>query len=136
MRYDFLISSERSGSNLFTRILNSHSCVCAPPPAHLIRTFVRNRHNYACLEIGHNWMALTEDVSDLLKCQLGEWLTTLTALEIAKLANARTLDSVVRAIYEAEAHANGKNRLFIKENQGVVLVPFYLSFFQIVNLFT
>jgi hypothetical protein len=130
MRFDFLISSERSGSNLFTRILNSHSCVCAPPPSHMIRTFVRNRSNYACLEINHNWIAFTEDVSDLLKCQLGEWLTTLTALEIPKHANTRTLEGVVRAVYEAEANANGKNRLFIKENKGVTLVPFYLSSFS------
>lgn len=129
MRFDFLVSSERSGSNLLTRILDNHSSVCGPTPSHLVRTLVRNRHNYASLDIEHNWISLTEDVADLLSCQLGEWITTTVAVDIRRSAISRTLGDVIRAVYEVEALANGKSRLFIKENQAAQLVPFYLSTF-------
>jgi hypothetical protein len=96
----------------------------------MIRVFVRNRLNYGQLENNSNWSALTEDVSGLLQSQLGEWRTSLTDTDIRNSAVSRSIAGVVRTVYEAEAESNGKKRVFIKENQGAMLVPFYLSFFE------
>ena len=130
MRFDFLLSTERSGSNLFTRIINSHTKICGPPPSHMIRTFVNNICKYGNLDYDFNWKVLTEDLSEFLGSQLGVWQTKLTPVEIQKLAPSRSIAGLVRAVYTAEAKANNKSRVFIKENQAAKLIPFYLAFFK------
>jgi hypothetical protein len=129
MRFDFLIASERSGSNLMVRILNSHSKVCGPAPTHLIRTFVWNRKNYGNLSIDANWMALITDVSALLGNQLGKWKTVWPAKKLEKSVSERRLAAVIKTVYEAEASTMGKQRLFVKENQAALLAPFIMRSF-------
>lgn len=129
MHFDFLVATERSGSNFITKIFNSHSQVCGPSPTHLIRIFVRNRKNYGDLKIRGNWKMLTGDIAELLKNQLGTWVTTWTSSKLQKVVPERSLASIIRTIYEEEAKSLGKGRVIIKENQAAMLVPFIINVF-------
>ena len=129
MNLTFLICSERSGSNLITRMLDAHPEVCGPPPTHAVRTFSQNILRYGDLTRDDNWTDLTEDLADLLANQLGAWRTSTPASEIRQAAAERTLAAALRVPYEREAAAHGKQTLFIKENQTERLLPYILTAF-------
>ena len=61
MRFDFLICSERSGSNLITKLLDSHPEVCGPFPSHMVRTFSLNLNGYGDLNDDAAWSTLLDD---------------------------------------------------------------------------
>lgn len=129
MNFDFIIASERSGSNLLVKILNSHSQMCGPTPSHLIRTFLKNRHRYKSLKNDSNWDILITDVVDFLNSQLGKWGTNWKYETLKRCVKERTLSSVIRTIYESEAKFHGKKRVIIKENNTALLTPFLLPTF-------
>ncbi|MFH0945092.1 MAG: sulfotransferase [Planctomycetota bacterium] len=129
MDLTFLICSERSGSNLITRMLDAHPEVCGPPPTHAVRTFALNILRYGDLTREENWIDLTEDLADLLKNQLGAWRTSTRGEEIRREATERSLAAALRVPYEREAAAHGKQALFIKENQTERLLPYILTAF-------
>ena len=66
MHFDFLICSERSGSNLITKILDSHPSVCGPFPALLIKNIGWYLFRYGDLQNDSNWRTLLTDVADYL----------------------------------------------------------------------
>lgn len=51
MKFDFLICSERSGSNLITKLLDNHSKYCGPTPPHLLRVFYPVLDKYGDLNV-------------------------------------------------------------------------------------
>jgi hypothetical protein len=120
MRTAFLICSERSGSNLITRLVDNHPQVCGPSPTHLIRLLVQHQHAYS------NWDDLCADAAELLATKLGAWHTQPTARELREV-QPRTLPALLRHIFESEASACGKERLFIKENHATRFLPFLLE---------
>ena len=130
MEFTFLICSERSGSNLITRILNSHSLYCGPSPAHLFRLLCSNRMRYGNLKVDTNWDRLLDDVMALLDVRLSVWKSGWTREELdAAAAPERSLAALLRPIHEAEAKACGKRRLFIKENHAYRIAPFLIAAF-------
>jgi hypothetical protein len=129
MRFDFLVSSERSGTNLLVRLLNKHSLVCGPSPTHLVRTFVRNRNIYGDLRNDHNWETLLGDAAAVFNNQLGKWATSWSVDKLRDCVPERNLTALIRTIYETEAAVHGKKRLFLKENHAATLIPFYLCSF-------
>ena len=60
MHFDFLMCSERSGSNLITKLLNAHPRVCGPFPSHLFRTISSNYTGYGDLSTDANWETFIE----------------------------------------------------------------------------
>jgi hypothetical protein len=120
MRPVFLICSERSGSNLITRMVDNHPQFCGPSPTHLIRLLVEHRLAYG------NWDDLCHDAAELLATKIGEWRTQPTAAELLEVM-PRTLPALLQHIFAAEARACGKERLFIKENQTARILPFLLA---------
>ena len=129
MRFDFLICSERCGSNLITKIADAHSNVCGPFPSHVNRVFVPNLYTYGDLTETANWTALTDDVADYMANIFAQWETSVTAEELRTNAAARSFAAVMLYVYEKEAAARNKGRLFVKENHAFRLVPFYLAHF-------
>lgn len=129
MDFTFLICTERCGSNLVTRMMDSHPEVCGPPPSHVVRTFAQNVQRYGDLRDGSCWDDLTGDVADLLRHQLGTWRTRPSAEEIREGVAERSLGAVLRFVFEAEAAAHGKSRLFVKENQTWRFLPYLLLAF-------
>lgn len=126
MDFFFLLSSERSGSNLITSMLNNHPQICAPSPSHSFRLFSQNILNYGNLILPENWDMLLTDIVAYLNAQLGEWRTTISLDELK--ANIRTpkLANVLRYVYEKEASAYGKQYVFVKENKVYNFIPYLL----------
>lgn len=115
-QFSFLICSERSGSNLLLNILNTHSCVCAPPPSHLFRLFSTNAQNYGRLDNNSNWATLLSDFVDAFENQLGQWQTTISDSSLGELCAVRHALEPVRAVYELEATQAAADHVFVKEN--------------------
>jgi hypothetical protein len=114
MKYDFLISSERSGSNLITKLLDNHSQFCGPTPPHLLRVFIPIMHKYNDLNIDENWNNFLDDIVIFFNCKIGVWYSTIEKNELLKISE-RNLFEVVKYIYNKESKFHKKNRLFIKE---------------------
>jgi len=127
--FTFLICSERSGSNLITRMLDAHSQVCGPATKHLMNPVVRNAFRYAPLDDAAHWSALIRDVNALLGADFSRWRTSWSVEALRALAPAGDLPGLLRGVFEAEAAAHGKRQLFIKENQLHEFVAFLLLHF-------
>lgn len=114
MKIDFLISSERSGSNLITKLLDNHSLYCGPTPPHLLRVFHKKTTIYGDLTNDKNWGFFIQDIFDFFNCKIGVWQSTLSKNELLEI-KPRNLAEVVKHIYYKEALFHNKKHLFIKE---------------------
>jgi len=124
----FLMSSERSGSNLITRIFNSHSQYCAPPAVHLLRVLGENLFRYGDLRNARNWSTLVEDCVELFDSKIGIWtIATPDAERIAAKCAPGSLGTLVLSLYRAEADAAGKASFFVKENELYSVAPIVLE---------
>ena len=117
MKFNFLLCSERSGSNFIVKILNAHPKICGPSPNHLIRVIALNEKNYGKLDDLKNWKTFIHDVLFYVESQMAEWKTSVTADEILEKCNLGDSISLIKYIFEKEAHSSNKSELFIKENQ-------------------
>lgn len=125
----FVISSERSGSNLITKVMDAHPDCCGPSPLHMIRVFSRNLFRYGDLQLDDNWSALIQDVADLTHAQLGKWQTGIDAGDLLNDVQQRDLKSIIEYIYLREATAQGKQHVVIKENRMHSMLPYILATF-------
>ncbi|MCP4573523.1 MAG: sulfotransferase [bacterium] len=114
--FTFLMCSERSGSNLVTRMLDAHRQCCGPAPTHLVRVLAENLHRYGDLSHDSAWRAFLTDAADLLATMTGAWSTAWTAGDLAALTPGRDPGELLRRVFRAEAKVHGKPHLFIKEN--------------------
>lgn len=122
----FLMASERSGSNLITRMIANHSQMCGPAPSHIFRVFGQNIENYGNLSDERNWIILLQDINQLMEAQLGAWASNFNTRELAEKIEERTLEACIRYIYTKEAETTGKKKVFIKENR----IFFYFDFIR------
>ena len=129
LSFVFLQCSERSGSNFITRLFDAHPEVCGPSPAHVLRLFCDHAHRYGDLAGASAWATLAEDVATTLDVKIGTWATQWTAEQLAALAPQGDVAGLFRALYGAEARANNKHRVFLKENHLYRHLPFVLSAF-------
>ncbi|WP_435103950.1 sulfotransferase family protein [Arhodomonas sp. AD133] len=125
----FLMCSERSGSNLITKIMDSHNDVCGPSPKHLFNPVVRNAFRYEPLSDRENWSALLTDIGRLLDVPFSQWKSSLTLDTLSELAPPGDLPCLLRNVALEEARAHGKEHCFIKENQVYELISFLLTHF-------
>lgn len=129
MQFDFLICSERSGSNLITKILDGHSAVCGPFPTHMMRTFCPHYYRYGDLAVDQNWTDITQDAAEYLSNIFAQWESTVLANELRTMCPGRTLTDIIRYVYEKEAKTRGKKRVFVKENHAYQFITFTLANF-------
>ena len=129
MEFTFLICSERSGSNLITRMMDSHPMYCGPSPLHVFRLILDNRSRYGDLSLDRNWKTLIDDFVQIFDSKIGVWKTALTQECIYKSVEERSLLRLFRFVYEQEAKAHGKTRLFVKENHTYRYLPYLLAGF-------
>ncbi len=129
MQFLFLNCTERCGGNLITRIADTHSQIRGPSPTHLFRLLLLNLEKYGSLEQDRNWRKFLLDAEGIFRAKLGEWRTQFSAEEYLKFGATRNVGWLLRAIYEKEASAHGKDRLFIKENQIHRFLPQILDCF-------
>lgn len=124
MDFSFLMCSERSGSNLLLRMLDAHPEICGPPPTHLIRLLAENLFRYGDLQDEENWLRLLGDAADIMATKLGCWATDWPFEKLAAEVPRGDPGALVRHIYAGEALAQGKRRVFIKENHLYRFLPF------------
>lgn len=129
MPFTFLICSERSGSNFIAKIMDAHAEVCGPSPTHITRIFAENLLNYGDLSLDDNWRTLLADVASVIANALAQWRREWTADALVEAVEERTLAGVLRCVFEAEARAHDKSRLFIKENHTYRFLPFLVTAF-------
>ena len=129
MHFDFLLCSERSGSNLITKLLDAHPEICGPFPRHAMRSFGLNLYRYGDITKDANWELLVDDMAAYQNCGFSVWATHFDARGLYEAVKTRSLGALIRHIYETEARAQGKTRLFVKENHAYELLPFTLSHF-------
>ncbi|MDD5157877.1 sulfotransferase [Sulfurimonas sp.] len=122
----FLMCSERSGSNFITKLLNGHNNICGPSTKHIINPVARNLFRYKDLKNESNWNELLVDIHRLMSVGFSIWEKEFNVDELKKLAPTGDIESLIRNIFMEEAKANGKQHVFIKENQVYEFLPFLL----------
>lgn len=127
-KYTFLLSSERSGSNLITKLLDSNNSICGPSPTHSIRLIAQNLNNYGNLKKEQNWNIFVSDVHDYFQYLLGELQSKITKEELLSIKSRNTAD-LIKYIYHKEANHFNKYHLFIKENKVYHFMPYLLNYF-------
>lgn len=130
MLFTFLISSERSGSNLITRLLDGHSKICGPSATHLFRRLIEHSPRYGDLQDDEQWRALIADAVALFDSKMGHWNISLQTDDLVNQVKTHSLQALLRHIYEKEAHTLGKERVFVKENHAYRFFPFLDAFFD------
>jgi len=129
VKFDFLICSERSGSNLITKLIDSHSLYCGPTPPHLLRVFEPLMVKYGDLDKYSNWERFIGDVLDFFNCKIGVWEARFSKHELMSIKN-RSLAAVVKYIYKKEADIHNKTHVFIKEVRAYNLVDYVSRVFS------
>lgn len=129
LNYAFLICSERGGSNLILRMLDSHPAYIGPGATHLIRIFLRNASRYGDLKRDEEWSRFVHHVVDVFQSNELHWETTVEAEVLEKNAAERSLAGVIDCIYGAEAAWHGKAGVFIKEIAAYDYIPYFTTHF-------
>ena len=121
-----LLCSERSGSNLITRIFDAHPEICAPGASHLFKVMAETACRYP-----RAGSELRAAVLELFAAKVSQWkIDSWTAeARAALLDGLETAGEMAAALYAAEAKAAGKRFVFIKENS----VFTYLNFLTAVS---
>lgn len=114
--YIFLLCSERSGSNLLTRIFDSHSQICGPIPTHIGRYIFGNLQRFQ-LGGDESQSQFVEDFLRIFDTKIGKWQTRLSRSELTSSIRSKTLLNTYLDIYKKETKANGKSITFIKETR-------------------
>ena len=117
----FLLSSERSGSNLMRVIMDSHPEFSAPHSPHLIKTFVPLLAKYGDLRQSKNLIQLAEDMRTVVNIQLRDWPFVPTTEQIVDNVRQPSFAGLVGSIYELAAKNEGKYKSFIKDNGAIPL---------------
>ena len=130
MQFDFLICSERCGSNLITKMLDAHPEVCGPFPSQIIGTMGPQIFRYGDLSKDENWATLLQDTVDYLHAMHSEWSVYPTPGELREHVTQRNFGAIVRFAYEKVAAAEGKQRLFIKDNHAYKSIGFIEAHFD------
>ncbi len=120
----FLMCSDRSGSHLVTKLFDARSDVCAPGTSHLFRVFAEVG---ACYRPGDP--RFLSDLWSMFDAKIGSWLIDhLDGPARAALIPPGALPhQAIIALYEAEAEASGKSRVFVRENSIHGYIPFVES---------
>lgn len=114
----FIMSSERSGSNLVRKMLGAHSQTSAPPPLHLWGHLSNNLPHYGSLAGPQNFENLVADailMTDVPGSHLN-WDCKISAAEVLERVRVRNITGLVGALYEVYALKEGKTYWVCKEN--------------------
>lgn len=122
----FLMCSERSGSNFIQKLLNGHNNICGPSTKHIINPVARNLFRYGDITKQENWNELLVDIHRLISIDFSIWKKEFSLDDLKEIAPVGDIKSLIKNIFMEEAKANGKQNLFIKENQVYEFLPFLL----------
>lgn len=120
----FLMCSERSGSNLITKIFDAHPDVTAPGTSHLFAAFSELACRYR-----EGDPALRSDILDLFQAKISSWKIDALPLHelLRSLDGKRSAAEMIAVLINMERLQAGKERTFIKENCIHKYIPFLES---------
>lgn len=126
MTISFLMCSERSGSNLITKMLDAHSAICGPATKHLINPVARNLYRYEPISASTNWQQLLQDSTQLLQAPFSVWQNEFSYVELLQAVPDGDIVALINYIFYKEAQSHNKKHVFIKENHLYELMGFLL----------
>lgn len=114
----FIMSSERSGSNLLRKMLGAHPRLSAPPPPHLWRHLTQVLPYYGPLVQDNGFEALLTDALALTQVPGShlQWKYPFTVDEIRARVSVRSLGAVIAALYDCYAAQEASDGWVCKEN--------------------
>ena len=112
----FLLSSERSGSNLIRVMMDSHPQFAAPHSPHLIKTFLPILPQYGRLSEDQHLRMLAIDMIKVIEIQLRGWRFTPGIEEVLDQCHSSTFGGLLNSLYLIAASHDEKSRCFIKDN--------------------
>lgn len=114
----FIMSSERSGSNLLRMMLGAHSRLAAPPPPHMWRHLTKALPRYAPLTNEKNFRGLVEDAVMMTQRSYAHlnWKYEFDPSQILNRCSTRTLGSVITSLYDAYSDREDAEGWICKEN--------------------
>lgn len=130
MEKHFLLCTERSGSNLITKILNAHSLICGPSTKHIMNPVLRNIFRYEPIENSENWKIFIEDVLRLFNVEFSIWKKKFTIDELLNNVTKGDYIGLINYFFEQETLSNNKKIVFIKENHTYEFFPYLLKYFS------
>jgi len=129
MKKHFLLCTERSGSNLITKLLNAHSQICGPSTKHIMNPIFRNLFRYEPLDNSENWKLFVEDILQLFNVEFSIWRKKFTFKELNENVRIGDYIGLINYFFEKEAESNNKNIVFIKENHTYEFFPYLLKYY-------
>lgn len=123
MQKIFLFCTERSGSNLLTKLMNAHSQICGPSTKHLLNPSFRNLHRYEPLNEKKNWNEFLDDILNLYNIDFSSWNSSLTKDELLRSIDCGSVAELFHYIFDKEAKSVNKKICFIKEIKLYEIVP-------------
>ena len=128
MQKIFLFCTERSGSNLLTKLMNAHSEICGPSTKHLLNPTFRNLHRYEPLNEKKNWNEFLDDLLNLYNVDFSSWNSSLTKNELLRSIDSGSVAELFHYIFDKETKSVNKKNCFIKEIKLYEIVP-HINFF-------
>lgn len=116
MKPIFIMSSERSGSNLVREMLNAHPNISAPPAAQLPRTLTAYRPYYGDLFVDANMKRMIADAIAINGSHPEKLEVNASVDEIFDALIERSLWGVIATLYFLNAREHGKTAWASKDN--------------------
>lgn len=118
-----LMCSERSGSNLITKIFDAHPDYCGPGSPHLFKVFREISHLFST-----DRRELANSVLDLFEAKVASW--KIDALNREDLINllicCSNSSEMCAALYSAEAAQSGKPHVLVNESNSHAFLAAFL----------
>lgn len=115
MKPIFIMSSERSGSNLLRTLFGNHSAVCAPRAPHLLDVF-SDLWMYYDTSGGDGYLHLLEDMMRIANHSYYGWDLNASAEDLFKESEPESFLDCFQALYERCAHDRDSEYIVCKEN--------------------
>ena len=112
----FIVSSERSGSNLLRTLLDNHPNLHGPRAPHLLATFSKLATNYLPFDNEHNMRHLLHDMIAIANHPLYGWELDQTSDQIFDASRPKDLIGGFDSVYRAKIAAENTPRFICKEN--------------------
>lgn len=112
----FILSSERSGSNLLRTLLSNHSSLSAPIAPHFLSTFQSFIHYYLPLEDHQNAKKLIDDMLALANHAYYDWGIDLDVDALLDTAQPTQFFDLFHLFYSEYQKEEGKKRFVCKGN--------------------
>jgi hypothetical protein len=116
MKPIFIMSSERSGTNLVREMLNAHPNISAPAAVQLPRQLSKNRYYYGDLSVDGNMKRMIANALVINKTHPDELKMNHSVDEIFDLLPERSVWGVISTLYSLNAKEQGKTAWASKDN--------------------